>query len=64
MRAYLITTGTVFGLITVAHILRAFAEGSHVATDPWFIALTLLSLGLCIWAFRLLRKISSPRGDQ
>ena len=58
MKAYLITTGIVFGLITVAHVWRAFAEGSHLATDPVFIVLTLLSAGLCIWAFRLL-KVSS-----
>jgi hypothetical protein len=55
MKAYLITTGIVFGLITVAHIWRAFAEGSHLATDPMFILLTLLSAALCVWAFRLLR---------
>jgi hypothetical protein len=55
MKAYLITTGIVFGLITVAHIWRACAEGSHLATDPAFLFLTVLSTALCIWAFRLLR---------
>ena len=58
MKAYLITTGLVFGLITVAHVWRVFAEGSHLATDPVFVVLTLVSAGLCIWAFRLL-KVSS-----
>ena len=53
MKAYLITTGTVFGLITVAHIWRAFAEGSRVATDPFFLLLTALSAALCLWACRL-----------
>ena len=58
MKAYLITTGIIFGLITVAHIWRAVAEGSHLSTDPVFILLTVLSATLCLWAFRLL-KLSS-----
>ena len=58
MKAYLITTGVVFGLITLAHIWRAVAEGSHVATDPVFVLLTILSTGLCVWAFRLLKHSS------
>jgi hypothetical protein len=59
MKAYLITTGTVFGLITAAHIWRMFAEGSHLATDPVFLLLTLLAAGLSFWAWSLLRR--SPR---
>jgi len=59
MKAYLITTGTVFGLITAAHIWRIFAEGSHLATDPVFLLLTVLAAGLSFWAWSLLRR--SPR---
>ena len=59
MKAYLITTGTVFGLITLAHIWRVCVENRHLATDPWFIFLTILAAGLCVWAWRLLRR--SPR---
>jgi hypothetical protein len=58
MKAYLITTGIIFGLITVAHVWRAVAEGSHLATDPVFILLTVLSTALCLWACRLLRHSS------
>jgi hypothetical protein len=57
MKAYLITTGTIFALITIAHICRVFAEGSHVL-NPFFIALTLLAAGLGCWAFRLLMRPS------
>jgi hypothetical protein len=60
MKAYLITTGTIFGLITVAHVWRAFAEGKQVATDPLFLLLTALSAILCLWAFRLLMLKSRP----
>ena len=55
MKAYLIVTGAVFGLITVAHVWRIFVEGSRLASDPIFIVLTLLSVTLACWAARLLR---------
>jgi hypothetical protein len=58
MKPYLITTGTIFGLITLAHIWRILAENHHLAVDPLFLALTVLSTFLCFWAFRLLRRVS------
>jgi len=54
MKAFLITTGTVFGLIVVAHIARAIMEGPHVSKDPVFISLTILAAGLSAWSWRLL----------
>jgi hypothetical protein len=54
MKAYVTTSGSIFGLVTLAHVLRMFAEGSHVLHDPWFVVLTLVSAGLCGWAVRLL----------
>jgi hypothetical protein len=60
MKAYLITTGTVFGLVTVAHIWRALVEGPHVAKDPVFILLTVATAALCLWACRLLKHSSRP----
>ena len=55
MKAYLAVTGTLFGLIVVAHVWRVIAESRTLATDPWFILLTVVSAGLSLWAFRLLR---------
>jgi hypothetical protein len=57
MKAYLITTGTVFGLITAAHIWRISLEGTQLAMDPIFILLTLMSVALCVWAFWLLKRV-------
>jgi hypothetical protein len=59
MKAYLITTGSIFGLIVLAHILRIIEEGSHLARDPWYMLLTVLAAALSLWAVRLLRL--SPR---
>jgi hypothetical protein len=58
MKAYVMTTGAVFGLLTLAHLLRIIAEGTHLAADPWFVLLTVASGALCLWAWRVLR--SSP----
>ena len=56
MKAYVITTGTIFGLITLAHIWRVIEEGSRLAREPWYILLTLAAAGLCLWAVRLVRR--------
>lgn len=58
MKAYLLTTGTVFALITGAHIWRVIAESSRLARDPWFVVITVLTAGLSAWAWRLLRLSS------
>ncbi len=58
MKAYVITTGAVFGLLTLAHIWRVFAGEAHLATDPWFILITVAAAALCFWAWRLLRRSS------
>jgi hypothetical protein len=60
MKAYLVTSGVIFGLLVAAHLLRILVEGSHVARDPWFVLTTLIAGGLCFWALRLLRQTSRP----
>jgi hypothetical protein len=56
MRPYIMTTGAIFGLITLAHFWRMFVENRNLATDPFFILLTVLSASLCLWAVKLLRR--------
>jgi len=58
VKAYLITTGTVFGLIFLAHAARVVVEGPRLATEPMFILLTALAAALSIWAWRLLSRSS------
>jgi len=54
MKTYVMVTGVVFALLTLAHIWRGIEEGRQLAAQPWFILLTLASAALCFWAFRLL----------
>jgi hypothetical protein len=51
------TTGTLFGLIAIAHVLRMSAE-RHLATDPWYLLFTAAAAALCLWAVRVLRARS------
>jgi hypothetical protein len=59
MRTYVITTGTIFGLLALAHVLRILTESRALATDPWYMLITVLTAVLCVWAWRVLRV--SPR---
>ncbi len=59
MKAYIMTTGAVFGLIALAHVLRIVAEGPRLATDPFFVLLTVLAAALSLWAWRVLRLTRS-----
>jgi len=57
MKAYIGVTGAVFGLLALAHIARLFAEGAHLLTEPFFLVTTVVSIGACVWAIALLRKL-------
>ena len=57
MKAYVITTGVIFALITIAHIARLATE-SHVLREPIFLLLTILAAALSIWSWVVLRRVS------
>jgi hypothetical protein len=57
MKAYVMTTGAVFGLLVVAHIWRAIEEGPALAKDPFYIVITIAAAVFCLWAWRVLRRM-------
>jgi len=57
MKSYVITTGTVFGLIVVVHVWRAIAEGPALAKNPFYILTTVIAVTLSLWAWRVLRTM-------
>lgn len=66
MKAYLITTGVLFGLLGVAHIWRIIGEWPRLLTDRGEIleaAIGVAAVGLCLWAWRLLRAGPQPRNQ-
>ena len=58
MRAYVITTGLVFALLTVVHIWRVIVEGTQLLTNPWWVLITAAAAALSIWAFVVVRRSS------
>ncbi|HVG46262.1 MAG TPA: hypothetical protein VM890_16075 [Longimicrobium sp.] len=60
MKTYVITTGTVFGLLTIAHLLRIVGEDPGLAADPFYMAITAASAALSVWAFVVLRRSRQP----
>jgi len=55
VKIYVMITGILFGLITIAHVARMIEEGRDLATSPWYILITVAAAALCLWAVRLLR---------
>jgi hypothetical protein len=62
MKAYLITTGLLFALLALAHLLRTILHWSRLAADPWFVlegpGIGLAAAALGVWAWRLLRVLA------
>ncbi len=60
MKAYLMTTGTLFALLALVHLWRIIGEWPRLITDPGEIleaAIGVAAAALCIWAWRLLRVV-------
>jgi len=60
VRVYLLTTGIVFGLLTVAHLWRVVGESASLARDPWYVLITAIAAAFCVWALLLYRRTAKP----
>jgi hypothetical protein len=60
MKAYLITTGGLFGLLAAVHLVATVDHAQRLMDDPWFIVegpgLGVLAGALAFWAWRLVRR--------
>ena len=56
MKAYVVTTGILFGLLTLAHVLRIAYESRALASDPWYMLITTATAALSVWACLLLAR--------
>ena len=61
-RAYLVISGTLFGLVAILHLLRV-VNGWAFVFGPWSVPIwaswfgTLIPAVLCIWALRLASRM-------
>ena len=56
MKTYISITGVVFVFLAVAHIARVVEEGTHLLREPIFLATSIMSIGISIWAAILLYR--------
>jgi hypothetical protein len=59
MKAYVVTTGILFGLLCIVHLLRIVTESRALARDPFYLAITALAAALALWAAWVLRQGSA-----
>jgi hypothetical protein len=57
MKAHIITTGTIFGLLVIAQIWGVIVEGPPVAKYPVYVFTIVASAALSIWAQRAWRAV-------
>ncbi len=66
MKAYLITTGVIFALIALLHLLKGISDRHLLASSPGeylaMAALGVLAAALSVWAWWLLAGSSLDRG--
>ena len=63
MKAYLITTGSLFGLLAAVHIWRIIGEWPRILNDSGEMleaGIGILAAVLSLWAWRLLRRAATP----
>ncbi|HEX4627203.1 MAG TPA: hypothetical protein VH137_00310 [Gemmatimonadales bacterium] len=58
MKAYVVTTGTLFALLALVHLWRLVAEWPHLGIVAAGIG--VLAAGLAVWAWRLVRLSARP----
>jgi len=54
MKTYVLTTGILFGLLTLAHVLRIAYESRALASDPWYLLITAITAAFSVWACLLM----------
>jgi hypothetical protein len=64
MKAYLITTGSIYGLLAAMHVWRAIAERQMLNDNPGQFAglavLGMIATALSLWSWVLLRTRTRP----
>jgi hypothetical protein len=57
VKAYVMNSGAMFGVITLVHVWRVFEEGTRLVSEPWYVLITVAAAALCLWAWMLLRAL-------
>jgi hypothetical protein len=55
MKAYVVTTGVIFGVLVAVHVWRITVE-PHLARDPAYWLITAAAGAMSMWAWLALRR--------
>ena len=50
MKAYVMTTGAIFGLLLLVHIARLIQEGTGLLSEASYVITTLAAAAMSVWA--------------
>jgi hypothetical protein len=59
MKAYVMTTGAIFGLLLLVHIARLIQEGTGLLSEASYVITTLAAAAMSVWAVLLVRHPSA-----
>jgi hypothetical protein len=66
MKAYAITTGIIFALLSIGHVAELAEQLRRSESDPWFVAgllaIIAASGGLSLWAFTIAKRTRASAG--
>jgi hypothetical protein len=63
MRCYVVTTGTIFVALLVAHLARFYVEGAGILGSPAFVLTSVGSAAMAIWSWRVYRRLPPRNSD-
>ena len=58
MRAYVIVSGAIFGVLAAVHVWRMVVERS-VLHDPVFVGVTVFAAAMSVWAWRVAARANA-----
>jgi hypothetical protein len=63
MKTYVITSGTIFALLALAHVGRIVGERASLLKEPFFLLITLAAATMAVWAWRVFVQMKrAPSG--
>ena len=62
MRAYVATSGIMFGLLVIAPVARLAVEGPRAFHSPIFLLASVLSIGMLVWSVLVFLRLGDSGG--
>ena len=61
MKGYIVASGVLFALLALSHVARIVLESWRLSREPEYVAITLASAAMAVWAYRAYRRTEPSR---